>query len=54
MEGRRRAWSWQTKRADSRIHETGFDISRDQKMELKDRIGTVTNEALVMAAACWS
>jgi hypothetical protein len=27
--------------------QTGFDISRDQKMELKDRIGTLTNEALV-------
>jgi hypothetical protein len=28
-------------------HETGFDISRDQKVELKDRIGTLTNEALM-------
>jgi hypothetical protein len=28
-------------------HETGFDISRDQKVELKDRIGSLTNEALM-------
>jgi hypothetical protein len=28
-------------------HETGFDISRNQKMELKGRIGTLTNEALM-------
>jgi hypothetical protein len=27
--------------------ETGLDISRDQKVELKEPIGTLTNEALV-------
>ncbi len=27
--------------------ETGFDISRDQKLELKDPVGTRTHEAIV-------